>query len=104
FDSVFSAHETYGFLWRRDDAAAAEAINHDAAHRSRRQDREPHYLETGAFYAFRADGFRQAKHRFFGRIGIVAVPELTAIEIDDEQQLAAASALAGVVDQPEAID
>lgn len=99
FDSVFSAHETYGFLWRRADDEHAAAINHDAAHRPRRQDREPHYLETGAFYAFTAEGFRAAGHRFFGRIGIVEVPERTAIEIDDEQQLAVASALADVVEQ-----
>lgn len=104
YDSVFSAHETYGFLWRRDDNGAADAINHDAAHRPRRQDREPHYLETGAFYAFRADGFRRAGHRFFGRIGVVEVPERLAIEIDDAQQLAVASALAAFVDVPDGID
>lgn len=94
FDSVFSAHETYGFLWRRDADGHAVAINHDAAHRPRRQDREPHHLETGAFYAFDATGFRRFQHRFFGLVGIVDVPERTAIEIDDEQQLAVAEALA----------
>lgn len=104
FDSVFSAHETYGFLWRRAEDATAAAINHDAAHRPRRQDREPHYLETGAFYVFRADGFREFGHRFFGRIGIVEVPELSAVEIDDVQQLAVASAIASLVDDPEPID
>ncbi|MFB7249497.1 cytidylyltransferase domain-containing protein [Microbacterium sp. NPDC056234] len=100
FDSVFSAHETYGFLWRRDEDGAAEAINHDASHRPRRQDREPHYLETGAFYAFGAAGFRAAGHRFFGRIGIVEVPEQTAVEIDDAQQLAMAAAVADLIDRP----
>ncbi|WP_426186727.1 cytidylyltransferase domain-containing protein [Microbacterium sp. TWP3-1-2b2] len=109
YDSMFSAHETYGFLWRRDDSGegkdgAAEAINHDATHRSRRQDREPHYLETGAFYVFRAGGFRKAGHRFFGRVGIVEVPEWSAVEIDDVQHVAVASALAALVDQPESID
>jgi N-acylneuraminate cytidylyltransferase len=94
FDSVFSAHETYGFLWRRDADGHAIAINHDAAHRPRRQDREPHHLETGAFYAFDAAGFRRFQHRFFGLVGIVEVPERTAIEIDDAQQLAVAEALA----------
>lgn len=112
-DSVFSAHETYGFLWRRSDGAAedgggegggaAEAINHDAAHRPRRQDREPHHLETGAFYVFGADGFRARGHRFFGRIRIAEVPEWTAIEIDDEHQLRVARALAAVHDLPEPI-
>ena len=99
FDSVFSAHETYGFLWRRDESGAAAAINHDASHRPRRQEREPHYFETGAFYAFTAAGFRAAGHRFFGRIGIVEVPEQTAVEIDDAHQLAMAAAVAGLVDR-----
>lgn len=100
-DSVFSAVETYGFLWRRGAGATAEAINHRADHRPRRQDREPHYLETGAFYVFRADGFRAHRHRFFGRIGIASVPEATAIEIDDAAQLDAARALAALHERPE---
>ncbi|MGM7670602.1 cytidylyltransferase domain-containing protein [Microbacterium sp. A93] len=104
YDSVFAAHETYGFLWRCDENDAAVAINHDAAHRPRRQDREPHYLETGAFYAFNAEGFRQAGHRFFGRVGIVEVPEWSAVEIDDAQHLAVASALANLVDEAGTVD
>lgn len=95
-DSVFSAFETYGFLWRRDAAGRAVAINHDAAHRPRRQEREPHYLETGAFYVFSAAGFRESRHRFFGRTAIAEVPEWTAIEIDDEQQLRIARSLAAL--------
>lgn len=104
YDSVFSAFETYGFLWRQTDAGDAAAINHDAATRPRRQDREPHYLETGAFYAFDAAGFRAAGHRFFGRTGIVQVAERSAIEIDDAEQLAIASAIAPLIDTPEPID
>ncbi len=103
-DSVFAAHETYGFLWAREaDADAAVALNHDASRRPRRQDREPHYLETGAFYVFRADGFREAEHRFFGRIRFAEVPEWTAIEIDDEQQLRIARALAALHESPERV-
>ncbi len=74
-DSVFSAVETYGFLWAKSASAAAEAVNHDADHRPRRQDREPHYLETGAFYVVRAAGFRAAGHRFFGSVGFVDVAD-----------------------------
>ncbi|WP_454114167.1 cytidylyltransferase domain-containing protein [Microbacterium maritypicum] len=99
-DSVFAAHETYGFLWREDDRGDAVAINHEAAHRPRRQDREPHHLETGAFYVFRAAGFRESRHRFFGRTRIAAVPEWTAIEIDDADQLRAARALASLHEVP----
>lgn len=99
-DSVFAAFETYGFLWRHDDDGNAVAINHDAAHRPRRQDRAPHHFETGAFYVFRTAGFRQSRHRFFGRTRIAEVPEWTAIEIDDEQQLRIARALAALHEAP----
>ncbi|MFC0682053.1 cytidylyltransferase domain-containing protein [Lysobacter korlensis] len=92
-DVVFSAFQTYAFLWR-ETGAGAEGVNHDAGHRPRRQDREPHFQETGAFYVMRADGFRSAQHRFFGRVGIEQVPEALAIEIDDPVELERARALA----------
>ena len=97
-DSVFSAVETYGFLWSLDSAGGALGINHDASVRPRRQDRDPHYLETGAFYVLHAAGFRAARHRFFGRVGLVEVAERTAIEIDSEEQLGLAQATAELVD------
>ncbi|MFE5671241.1 cytidylyltransferase domain-containing protein [Agromyces sp. NPDC056523] len=102
-DVVFAAIPTHGFLWREhaDDADGASAIgvNHDPSNRPRRQDREPEYLETGAFYVFRTDGFLQARHRFFGRVGIQAVHADHAIEIDDAADLARARALAPRIDR-----
>ena len=99
-DSVFSAVETYGFLWAKAVGAAAEAVNHDAGVRPRRQDRDPHYLETGAFYVMRAPGFRVSGHRFFGSVGIAEVPERTAIEIDTVAELQIAQAIAPLIDVP----
>ncbi|WP_458040664.1 MULTISPECIES: cytidylyltransferase domain-containing protein [Bacteria] len=112
FDSVFSAIETYGFLWSADASGTARGINHDASRRPRRQDREPHYLETGAFYVMRSLGFRGAHHRFFGRVGVVEIAERSAIEIDTEEQLALAMVMASAIaplrpdigGQPESID
>lgn len=105
-DSVFSAVETYGFLWARTAECAAEAVGHDAEKRPRRQDRAPHYLETGGFYVLRAAGFRAAQHRFFGSVGIAEVDERTAIEIDTEKELAIARAIAPLIDvvAPVAVD
>ncbi|WP_137845623.1 acylneuraminate cytidylyltransferase [Microbacterium sp. 2FI] len=97
-DSVFSAVETYGFLWAKGAGEAAEAINHDAAARPRRQDRAPHYLETGAFYVLRAAGLRAEGHRFFGSVGIVEVAPHTALEIDTEAELVVARALSPLHD------
>lgn len=99
FDSVFSAIETYGFLWSADASGTARGINHDPGMRPRRQDREAHYLETGAFYVMRSLGFRGARHRFFGRVGVVEVAERSSIEIDTEEQLALASAIAPLIEQ-----
>lgn len=107
YDSAFSAFETYAFLWRHEgDPAAphAEAVGHDASFRPRRQDREPNFQETGAFYVFDAAGFRAAGQRFFGRTGIVEVPAASAIEIDDLFELEMANALAPLFDRPETID
>jgi N-acylneuraminate cytidylyltransferase len=93
-DCVFSAVESWGFLWRTASGdAGAVGINHDHRRRPRRQERQPEFLETGAFYVMDAAGFRAAKHRFFGRIGVALVPESHAIEIDTEEQLALASAI-----------
>jgi N-acylneuraminate cytidylyltransferase len=92
-DCAFTGHRTYGFLWRR-GPDGAEAVNHDATTRPRRQDRPADYLETGAVYAMRTAGFRSARHRFFGKIAIHEVPAAHALEIDEPEDLAAARALA----------
>lgn len=97
-DAVFAATDSHAFLWRVDEGGAARAVNHDAAVRPRRQDREPEFRETGAFYVFHADGFREHGHRFHGRTELVAVDPRGAIDVDDPADLALASALAAHLD------
>jgi CMP-N-acetylneuraminic acid synthetase len=53
-----------------------------------RQDREPHYRETGAFYVMRAPGLRESKYRFFGGMEPLVVPTEHAVEIDMKQSWA----------------
>ena len=96
-DSVFSAVASHAFLWRPDGDAMV-GVNHDPAHRPRRQDRDPELRETGAFYVLRAEGFVAARHRFFGRTASVPVPEVSALEIDTEADLELARALAPRLD------
>ena len=97
-DVVFAAAPTHVFLWR-EVGGRAVGVNHEMSHRPRRQDREPEYAETGAFYVFRTEGFVQARHRFFGRVGIQPVHPDHAIEIDDADDLARVRALAPHVDR-----
>ena len=96
-DVVFAASPSHVFLWR-EGGDSAEGVNHDAEHRPRRQDREPEFAETGAFYVFRTAGFLDARHRFFGRIGVQPVSADHALEIDDAADLARARALAPSID------
>ncbi|RNB45189.1 acylneuraminate cytidylyltransferase [Agromyces tardus] len=97
-DVVFAAAPTHVFLWR-EVGGRAVGVNHEMSRRPRRQDREPEYAETGAFYVFRTDGFVAARHRFFGRVGIQPVHPDHAIEIDDAADLGRARALAPHVDR-----
>lgn len=96
-DSVLSAFETFAFLWQRGDDGAS-GVNHDHTFRPRRQDREPHFQETGAFYVLRTAGFREAGFRFFGRVAIEEVAADRAVEIDDAHELELARVLAPVFD------
>ncbi|MFF0433265.1 cytidylyltransferase domain-containing protein [Streptomyces sp. NPDC004327] len=101
-DTAFTAAPSHGFLWRETsgNGAGATGVNHDKAHRPRRQDREPEYLETGAVYAMAAHGFRTHRHRFFGRTELVVTDPARVLEIDDPHDLARARALAPLLDTP----
>jgi N-acylneuraminate cytidylyltransferase len=95
-DVVFSAVESFDFLWRMNDDGAT-GINHKSTIRPRRQEREPQFRETGAFYVMNAAGFRRAAFRFFGTVGIMQVDERTSIEIDTADELELANALAPLI-------
>lgn len=97
-DVAFTASPSHGFVWRADPTGAAVAVNHDAARRPRRQDREPEWVENGAVYALRTAGFVESGHRFFGRVVVIEMPVLRSIEIDDVDDLAAARRIAPLVD------
>lgn len=103
-DSAFTAVPFHGFLWTADPGTGpghgARGVNHDSAVRQRRQDRTPEYLESGAVYAMRAEGFRRHGHRFFGRTQLVPTAPERAIEIDEPGDLARARALAPLLDEP----
>ncbi|MHA7985548.1 cytidylyltransferase domain-containing protein [Rathayibacter sp. CAU 1779] len=95
-DVVFAAVETHAFVWRIDGEGQARGVNHDPSYRPMRQDREPQYQETGAFYVLDAAGFRRSGYRFFGRVGVAVTPD--AIDIDTEYDLRLADAVARLAD------
>ncbi|MFB7996335.1 cytidylyltransferase domain-containing protein [Streptomyces sp. NPDC056002] len=131
-DTALTVAPFHGFVWRdADDEPAAPAVvgrasveggtdtlvapaatsggygvNHDKSFRQMRQDRPQDLLETGAVYAMDASGFREAKHRFFGRTELVRTDPARVLEIDDPHDLSRARALAPLFDAniPQVLD
>ncbi len=92
-DCIFTVTPFHGFLWKGDAQLGAVGVNHDRAVRPRRQEREPQFLETGAVYVMRTEGFLRARHRFFGRVLMYEVPPERSIEIDEPADLFVANAI-----------
>jgi N-acylneuraminate cytidylyltransferase len=93
-DTAFTASPFHGFLWREVPGGGMAGVNHDAAHRPRRQERAPEYLENGAIYVMRVAGFLKARHRFFGHTVLSVMPQARSMEIDEPDDLREAKVLA----------
>jgi len=94
-DVVVSVTDFHYFLWSEQPDGSLVGLNHDHRVRPMRQDRPGQLLEAGSVYVIRTQGFREARHRFFGRIVPHRVPSDRVFEIDDPEDLAyAAHALA----------
>ena len=80
--------ESHGFLWRSTTDGSLTGVNHDPQKRLRRQDIDgAEYLENGAAYLMRIEGFIAARHRFFGRIGCSIMPRSRSVEVDNMDDL-----------------
>jgi N-acylneuraminate cytidylyltransferase len=95
FDCSLAVTPFHYFLWREDSDGSVSGINHEHSARALRQNREPQYLECGSVYVFRSDGFREVRHRFFGRVGIHVVNPSHRLEIDEPHDLELAAILMG---------
>ena len=91
-DSAMAVVPFHYFLWSNTTGSAV-GINHDKRIRPLRSEREPQYLEAGAVYVMKAEGFRQARHRFFGKTAMYVMPPERRWEIDDPADWTVAEAL-----------
>ncbi len=92
-DSALAVTPFYRFLWRCDGDGMVTGINHDERIRLRRQELPPQYIETGAVYVMRAEGFRKGKNRFFGRTAMYLMPRERCLEIDEPADLEKAESM-----------
>lgn len=91
-DTAVSVTPFHYFLWKAGKDGYGEEVNHDKRTRPLRQEREPQYLETGAVYAMRTEGFLKTKHRFFGKTALYVMPPERCLEIDEPADLLNAEA------------
>jgi YrbI family 3-deoxy-D-manno-octulosonate 8-phosphate phosphatase len=92
-DSAFAATPFHYFLWRESINGNVIEVNHDKRVRLMRQQRQPDFIETGAVYVMKVDGFRVAGHRFFGKTALYVMPETRRWEIDEPVDLLVAEVL-----------
>ena len=86
-DSALAVTSFHYFLWNQDESGNAVGINHNKRFRPLRQDCERQFLETGAVYVMRTQGFKETKHRFFGKTAIYVMPPERCLEIDEPVDL-----------------
>ncbi|WP_230292261.1 acylneuraminate cytidylyltransferase [Croceicoccus sp. Ery5] len=82
-DSALAVVPFHYFLWSQQADGSADGINHDKSFRLMRQQRQPEFVETGAVYAMRTEGFRTAGFRFFGKTVMHEIPVEHWQEIDE---------------------
>lgn len=100
FDSVFSAVKSHGFIWEVEQGGGAKPLLAGANPRMRRQDLNPRFLESGAFYVFKAQKFMEEKTRFNGTVGLVETDVLSSIEIDEPADLLLAQKISELEKSP----
>ena len=78
YDSAFSAERVQTFAWWQ-----GQPLNYSLQHVPRTQDLEPLYVETSAFFVFRAEVWRE-QHRRIGQKPYMAVTDrIESMDIDD---------------------
>lgn len=91
-DSAVAVTPFHYFIWERRQGDGV-GVNHQKMIRPMRQDREPQFLEAGAVVVMRTAGFREARHRFFGRTALYQMPPERVLEIDRPHDLERAEIL-----------
>jgi N-acylneuraminate cytidylyltransferase len=86
FDSLFSGCLNKNFFWKKSNNKL-ESINYNIFKRKREQSMQQQFLENGSIYIFNLLKFLKYKNRLFGKIGVFLMNKITAIQIDDKEDI-----------------
>jgi len=103
-DCALSVSKFHHFLWKKNSRGNLIGINHDKNNRVLRQNMDPQFIETGAVYVMRTKGFKEAKHRFFGKTEMYIIPPERCLEIDNPIDLRIAEAIMHEQEQEKILD
>lgn len=92
-DTAFTATDFHYFLWGKNRVGSITGINHKKSERILRQNQNKQYLENGAIYIMKTNGFKKYKHRFFGKTAVYEMPGERSLEIDEPVDLYLAETL-----------
>jgi CMP-N,N'-diacetyllegionaminic acid synthase len=84
YDSAISVTEDYGYYWQKNSDGTIDPMRSE---RQMRQDMEPWYCESGAFYTTKTELLLKTGNRYSGRVSPVVVPAEQAIQIDEPYDL-----------------
>jgi CMP-N-acetylneuraminic acid synthetase len=82
-DTALTVAPFHYFLWKQNTKGTAIGINHNKYYRQIRQELNSQFIETGAVYVMRCDGFKRDRHRFFGKTTTYIMPQERCLEIDE---------------------
>ena len=85
-DSLFSAADLEGFVWRV-RGTAPEPLNYDPRRRPRRQDCDRHVFENGSIYVFKPHVLRSWGSRLGGRIAVLMQDPLYSFQVDEPDDI-----------------
>lgn len=85
-DSLFSVYSEKSFLWIKKNKKL-NSISFNYKKRERSQDMNKVYLENGAIFIFKKEGFLKFKNRIFGKFDYYEMNKNKSIDIDSIQDL-----------------
>ncbi len=89
YDSAFSAVVLQDYMWYQ-----GKPFNYDMKNIVRTQDLEPIYMETGAFFIFTKDVFKNLHQRIGNKPYIYEIDQFEAVDIDTREDFEFAEAVA----------
>lgn len=87
FDSAFTGVKNHYWLYEENSEGYWQPRGHELKSRPPRQRLPATAHETGGGYFFKLEGYSASGFRLFGRVGLVELDNLEAIDIDDPQDL-----------------